>query len=245
MPYLLIFSGLKPLPLNSLNPFKVTVPRDPFRENFDSGTDGPFVLNFCDILWVIPLFAAMEAVLNQLAGLDEQVGAPWPHQQRDLLQWSIQILEMTRHQRLQSEAYPSEQQFVNDCCADASAFLEMLEGWGCDWRVAYAAVRLAAAGLYAHPDLGQVKVAGVPVKKLVKEVLDFVAWRGLAFGQLEAAERGTYENWEEEGEHPAQTLLYCRPEVNQLSRTIIAEYFEEPQCAHSLLTGLFVHFVDK
>jgi hypothetical protein len=66
----------------------------------------------------------------------------------------------------------------------------------------------------------------------------------MAFGQLEAAEKGTYENWEG-GEHPAQTLLFCRPEVNQLSRTIIADYFEEPQCAHSLVTGRFVHFVDK
>ncbi len=105
-----------------------------------------------------PFITAMESVLHQLTGLDEQVGAPWPHQQRDLLQWAI--LEQTCHQHLQSEAYPSEQQFVNDCCADASAFLEMMEGWGCDWRVAYAAVHLAAAGLYAHPDLGQVKVAG-------------------------------------------------------------------------------------
>jgi len=120
----------------------------------------------------------------------------------------------------------------------------MMEGWGCDWRVAYAAVHLAAAGLYTHPDLGQVKVAGVPVKKLVKEVLDFISWRGIAYGQLEAAEKGTYENWED-GEHPAQTLLFCCPEVNQLARTIMADYFEEPQCAHSLVTGWFVHFVDK
>jgi hypothetical protein len=152
---------------------------------------------------------------------------PWPDQQRDLLQWAIQILEQTCHQHLQSEAYPSGQQFVNDCCADASAFLEMMEGWGCDWHVAYAAVHLAAAGLYAHPDLGQVKVAGVPVKKLVKEVLDLISWCGMAYGQLEAAEKGRYENWED-GEHPAQTLLFCCPEVNQLARTIMADYFEEP-----------------
>ena len=110
--------------------------------------------------------------------------------------------------------------------------------------MAYAAVCFAAAGLYAHPDLGQVKVAGVQVKKLVKEVLDFISWRGMAFGQQEAAEKGMYKNWDD-GEHLAQTLLFCRPKVNQLARTIIADFFEEPQCAHSLVTGRFVHFVVK
>jgi hypothetical protein len=243
MPYLLIFSGLKPLPLNSLNPFKVTVPRDPFRENFDSGTDGPFVLNFCDISWVTPLFAAMEAALHRLAPLDHQQGAPWPHQMRQFLQEAIQILEETRVKRLDSEHYPTVQQFTNDCCADASAFLEMVEGWSCDWRVAFGAVHLAVAGLYAHPDLGAVRVAGVPVRGLVREILLFLAERGIAYGKLDAALSGTYENWEE-GEHPSKALLFARPSINQLCRTILKAFFEEPECAHTLLEGRIVHYYD-
>jgi hypothetical protein len=153
-----------------------------------------------------PFVTAMESALQQLAGLDEQVRGPWPHQQRDLLQWAIQILKQTCHQRLQSEAYPSEQQFINDCCANASAFLKMMEGWGCDWRVAYAAA----------------------------------AFFFFSFGQLEAAEKGTYENWED-GEHPAQTLLFCRPEVNQLARTIIANGTVRPRCRQvKMYTVLFL-----
>jgi hypothetical protein len=149
MPHLLILSGLKPLSLNFLSPVKVTVPRDPFVKTFDSSTGGFIVFNFCEILQAIPLFTAMEAALCRLAPLDQQLGAPWPHQMRQFLQEAIQILEETRVKRLDSEHYPSVQQFTNDCCTDASAFLEMVEGWSCDWRVAFGAVHLAVAGLYA------------------------------------------------------------------------------------------------
>jgi hypothetical protein len=85
---------------------------------------------------------------------DMQVGAPWPHQQRDLLQWCVQILELVRH-RLGSEHYPTEQQFISDCCEDASALPELMEGWGCDWRVTLAAIRFESACLYMHPSPGE------------------------------------------------------------------------------------------
>jgi hypothetical protein len=188
--------------------------------------------------------SVMEAALHSLSGLDEQIGAPWPHQQRDFLQWCVQLLELVRDHRLQSEYYPAQQQFINDCCADASALLEMMEGWGCDWRVAYGAIRLAAAGMFVHPDLGDVRVAGVPVKALVEEVLSFISKRGLALGKLEAAEYGTWEDWGETA-HPATALLLARPDINQLARAILSEFFEEPQCAHSLMTGRAIHFSES
>jgi hypothetical protein len=178
---------------------------------FDSGTDGLIVLTPCEIL----------------APLDQQMGAPWPHQMRQFLQEAIQILEETRVKRLDSEHYPTVQQFTNDCCADASAFLEMVEGWSCDWRVAFGAVHLAVAGLYAHPDLGAVRVAGVPVRGLVREILLFLAERGIAYGKLDAVLSGVYESWEE-GDHPAKALLQARPSINQLCRTILKAFFEEP-----------------
>ncbi len=137
--------------------------------------------------YVYPI-AVVEAALHHLAPLDQQVGAPWPHQQREFLQALIQILEETRVKLLDSEHYPSCEQFTNDCCADTSTFLEMVKTWSCDWRVAFGAAYLAVAGLYAHPNLGTVKVAGVPVKGLVREILDFISEKGLAFGKLEAVD---------------------------------------------------------
>jgi hypothetical protein len=185
----------------------------------------------------------MEAALHQLALLNQQVGAPRPHQQRIFLQHCIQLLELTREHRLESEHFPSCQQFINDCCADASALLELMECWSCDWRVTFGAVHLAAAGLYAHPDLGHVKVAGVPVKHMVKDILDFISERGIAFGQLEAAEGGVYEDWGQ-CEHPRTALLRACPDINQLSRAILEVYLEEPQCVHVALAGRNVHYID-
>jgi hypothetical protein len=65
--------------------------------------------------------------------------------------------------------------------------------------------------------------------------------RGFAQGRLEAFEQGVYEDWGQE-EHPNFALLQDRLEFNQLCRTILAEFFEEPQCLHSALTVRIVHF---
>ncbi len=65
------------------------------------------MLASCEILWVTPLFTTMEAALCRLAPLDQQIGAPWPHQMRQFLQEAIQILEETRVKRLDSEHYPT------------------------------------------------------------------------------------------------------------------------------------------
>ena len=106
--------------------------------------------------------ASLLGSLHHLSSLDDQVGAPWPHQQRELLQPCIQLLESTRDLRLQREHYPTSQQLMNDCCSisDASALLELMEKWSCDWRVAYREIYLAASGLFVHPNLGTVEVAG-------------------------------------------------------------------------------------
>jgi hypothetical protein len=219
-----------------------TVPSDSCK-NFESGTSGSSLFVLCEISWMTPLFAVMEAARHRLAPLNQQVGAPWPHQQRQFLQEAIQILEETQVKRLDAEHYPSCEQFTNDCCADASAFLEMVEAWSCDWRVAFGAVHLAFAGLYAHPELGSVKVAGVPVRGVVRKIFDFFSERGIAFGKLDAAVSGVYKCWDET-EHPAKALLRARLSINQLCRTILKSFFEEPECAHSLLQGRIVHFYD-
>jgi hypothetical protein len=45
-----------------------------------------------------------------------------------------------------------------------------------------------------------------------------------------------YEDWGQE-EHPNVALLQDHPEINQLCCTILAEFFEEPQCLHSTSPG--------
>jgi hypothetical protein len=42
---------------------------------------------------------------------------------------------------------------------------------------------MAAGGLYLHPDLKQVEVAGVPVKGMVDAVRDFISKRGFVLGR--------------------------------------------------------------
>jgi hypothetical protein len=184
----------------------------------------------------------MESALHSIDDLNQQIGAPWPHQQRDLLQWCVQILEETREQRLGAEYYPSPQQFINDCCADASALLELMMSWSCDWRVVFAAIRFAAAGLFLHPDLKQVEVAGVPIRQMVDDVRDFISKRGHALGKLDAALNGVFEDWGVT-EHPRRALILARPDINVLCRSILTDFFEEPQCVH-VGASRNVHFVD-
>jgi hypothetical protein len=57
-------------------------------------------------------------------------------------------------------------------------------GWSCDWRVVYGAIRMAAAGLFLHPDLKQ-----------VDGIREFISKRGYALGRLDAVENGVFEDW--------------------------------------------------
>jgi hypothetical protein len=51
---------------------------------------------------------------------------------------------------------------------------------------------MAAGGLFLHPDLKQVEVAGVPIKSMVDAVHDFISKRGYALGHLDAAENEVF-----------------------------------------------------
>jgi hypothetical protein len=90
---------------------------------------------------------------------------------------------------------------------------------------------MAAAGLYLHPDLKQVEVAGVPIKGMVDAVREFISKRGFALGRLDAAENGVFEDWGVT-EHPMRELLLDRPEINLMCRRILRDFFEEPECGH-------------
>jgi len=228
MPYLLIFSGLKPLPLNSLNPIKVTVPRDPFRENFDSGTDGPVVLNLCDVLWVIPLFTAMEQFIPELPTIEANTGAPWLWQVRLFQDDCVVILREIRGLRLQGGRYPSRNEHLSTCACDASLLVDMIETWDLGWQVPYVVLRIAARGLYAHPDVLDLVVQGVRVQSYVTEVLHYVNQRGYALGLLEAEVCGRYEPpWDREEPHPLVALQAMTEEVDAMARVLVERLMDE------------------
>jgi hypothetical protein len=146
----------------------------------------------------------MKFALHYLTGYDKQVGAPWPHQQRDLLQWCVQILELVRH-RLESEHYPTEQQFIKDCCEDASALLELMEGWG--WRVTFAAIRFESACFYMHPSPGE---CGGRVSS--------ISWSSArSLGSLKLPRTAL-----------TRALLLCHTDINQLCRTILPISLKSP-----------------
>jgi hypothetical protein len=86
----------------------------------------------------------------------------------------------------------------------------MMQEWSCDWRVVFAAVRLAAAGLYLHPDLMQVEVADVPVRQMVDDVQTLLSKRGYALERFDAAESSVFEDWGM-AEQPRQELLMAGP----------------------------------
>ncbi len=77
----------------------------------------------------------------------------------------------------------------------------MMQEWSYDWRVIFAAVRLAAAGLYHHAALKQVEVADVPVRQMVDHVQTFISKRGYALERLDATVSIVFEDWGD-AEHP-------------------------------------------
>ncbi len=87
-------------------------------------------------------------------------------------------------------------------------------------------------------------VAGVPVRQMVDDVRTFISKRGYALGRLDAAESSVFEDWGV-AEHPRRELLLARPDINLLCKSILQEFFEEPQCSHSVLPGRIFHLSEN
>jgi hypothetical protein len=170
-----------------------------------------------------------EHLIHELVFLDEMKGAAWPDLQRRWLQACVHILEKMWEHRLQEGHYPSRERFLANCALDADYLLDLLGSWGDDWRVGYVVIRIGQEGLYLHPDVKDVHVAGVPVAPLVRELLEFVGERGLGLGALDAKTLGAYESWDEPDDlHPRHALLQARPDAYQMAKAILRHYFEDP-----------------
>jgi hypothetical protein len=157
--------------------------------------------------------AVSEFLIHELVFINEMKGAAWPDLQRQWLQACCHVLEKAWEQRLGEGHYPSREQFLGNCALDADYLLDLIGKWGTDWRVGYVVIRLAQDGLYLHPDVKDVVVAGIPVAPLLEELLNFIGVRGMGLGALDARVLGTYEAWDvPEEEHLKYELLQARPD---------------------------------
>jgi hypothetical protein len=87
---------------------------------------------------------------------------------------------------LQGGRYPSRQEHLSTSSCDTGILVEIVENWDCGWQVPYEVMRIAARGLYSHPDVQDLMGKGVPVASYAEEILQFVNRRGYALGLLEA-----------------------------------------------------------
>jgi hypothetical protein len=171
----------------------------------------------------------MENFIAELPSIEASVGAPWLWQVRLFEDDCLVVLREMRGLRLQSGRYPTRQEHLGTCCCDASVLMELIQTWDQEWQYAYVVMRIAARGLYTHPDVPDLTVRGVPVASAVEEVLQLVARRGYADGVRDAAMCGRYEApWVGEERNPLLALQEMTEEVDDMARTILREVMDEP-----------------
>jgi hypothetical protein len=96
------------------------------------------------------------------------------------------------------------------------------------WQVPYIVLRIAARGLYAHPDVLDLIVQGVRIQSYVTEVLHFVNQRGYALGLLEAGVCGRYEApWDRDEPHPLIALQAMTEEIDNMARAVVERLMDE------------------
>jgi hypothetical protein len=183
---------------------------------------------YTTVPYVYPI-AAMADYIPELPAIQSNNGGPWLWQVCNFEEDCLTVLREIRGLRLQSGRYPTPQEHIAACSCDASALLEIVEKWGAHWQVPYAVMRLAARGLYVHPDVEHLTVMGVPVADFLAEVQHLVSQRGYALGLLDAALCGRYEApWDRVDPHPLSALQALSDEVDAMAKAILGEILDEP-----------------
>jgi hypothetical protein len=89
-------------------------------------------------------------------------------------------------------------------------------------------MRIAARGLYSHPDIPNLVVQGVRISSHVEEILQFVSRRGYAHGLFEAEACGRYEApWIGEEPHPLLALQAMTEELDDMARVVVERLMDE------------------
>jgi hypothetical protein len=160
--------------------------------------------------------------------VEDSTGAPWLWQIRKFQDDCVVMLREIRGQRLQGGRYPTRQEHISASACDAGILVEIADNWDHGWQIPYIVLRIAARGLYAHPDVLDMVVQGVRIHSYVEEILHFVNQRGYALGLLEAEVCGRYEApWDRDEPHPLITLQAMTEEVDDMARVIVERLMDE------------------
>jgi hypothetical protein len=174
-----------------------------------------------------PLFTVMEQYIPELPAVEASSGAPWLWQVRRFQDDCLVILREIRGLRLQSGRYPTRQEHLSTSACDAAILVEIADNWDCGWQIPYVVMRIAACGLYAHPDVADLVVQGVRIVSHVEEILQFVSKRG-SLGLFEAEACGRYEApWIGEEPHPLLALQAMTDEIDDMARVVVERLMDE------------------
>jgi hypothetical protein len=175
-----------------------------------------------------PFVTAMERYIPELQQVEESTGAPWLWQVRQFQDDAVCVLREIRGLRLQGGRYPSRQEHLSTSSGDAGILVEIISNWDAGWQVAYVVMRIAARGLYAHPDVQEMVVQGERIISHVDEILQFVNRRGYALGLLEREICGCYEApWDREEPHPLRELEAMTDELDAMARVVVEQLMDE------------------
>jgi hypothetical protein len=170
----------------------------------------------------------MEQFIPELQMVEDSTGVPWLWQIRKFQDDCVVVLREIRGQRLQGGRYPTRQEHISASACDAGILVEIADNWDHGWQIPYIVLRIAARGLYAHPDVLDMVVQGVRIHSYVEEILHFVNRRGYALGLLEAEVCGRYEApWDRDEPHPLIALQAMTEELDDMARVIVERLMDE------------------
>jgi hypothetical protein len=175
-----------------------------------------------------PFVTAMERYIPELQQVEDSTGAPWLWMIRQFQDDAAFVLREIRGLRLQGGRYPSRQEHLSTSSCDAGLLVDIISNWDAGWQVAYVVMRIAARGLYSHPDVQEMVVQGERIISHVDEILQFVNRQGYALGLLEREVCGCYEvPWDREEPHPLRELEAMTEELDAMARVVVEQLMDE------------------
>jgi hypothetical protein len=166
------------------------------------------------------------------AGDEEAIRAPGsvlePIDESRTVGFGVEVLCNIRRQRtVIAEYQPPRDQYVDDGLCDASSLVNLVRRWDVPDVVIFAALQVAARGLWYSTQLPFLEASGQPVGPFVRQLFAFEARHGLGYGRLWAAtESDVFPNWGEEDDRRAE-LFMASYEVDAMVRPILQDMFND------------------